>query len=115
GRVTVWSVNWVSCSTSCKYGVVNYDGDQLRVYDVDPGTLAATPRPMPTVYPNCSGTAVNGFIYDLGHQDMVLNPFDNNEDVIVGQEHFVNRGKIEAGVLGGGVAMERLRDGSVTA
>ncbi|OLB55005.1 MAG: hypothetical protein AUI13_10755, partial [Gemmatimonadetes bacterium 13_2_20CM_2_69_23] len=107
--------NWVSVSASGKYVVVNYHGDHLRVYDVDPGTLAATPRPMPTVYPNCSGTAVNGFIYDLGHQDMVLNPFDNNEDVIVGQEHCGNRGKMVAGVLVGGVVMVRLRDGKVTA
>jgi len=107
--------NWVSVSASGKYVVVNYHGDHLRVYDVDPGTLAATPRPMPTVYANCSGTAVNGFIYDLGHQDMVLNPFDNNEDVIVGQEHCGNRGKMVAGVLVGGVVMVRLRDGKVTA
>jgi len=107
--------NWVSISPSGKHVVVNYHGDRLRVYDVDPGTLGARPRPMPTVYAHCSGSAVNGFVYDLGHQDMALNPFDNNEDVIIGQEHCGNRGKTVAGVLIGGVVMVRLRDGKITA
>jgi len=106
--------NWVSISPSGKHVVVNYHGDRLRVYDVDPGTLAAKPRPMPTLYANCGGTAANGFVYDLGHQDMALNPFDNNEDVIVGQEHCGNRGKRVAGTLIGGVVMVRLRDGKIT-
>ncbi len=106
--------NWVSISSSGKYVVVNYHGDHLRVYDVNPSTLAATPRPMPTLYPNCSGAAANGFIYDLGHQDLTLNPFDNGEDVIVGQEHCGNRGKRVAGALIGGVLMVRLRDGAIT-
>jgi hypothetical protein len=97
--------------------VVNYHGDHLRVYDVNAGTLAITPRPMPTTYPKCSGTASNGFIYDLGHQDMALNPFDHNEDVIIGQEHCGNRGQRLAGgrILVGGVMMVRLRDGAITA
>jgi len=107
--------NWVSIAPSGKYVVVNYHGDRLRVYDVNPKTLAATPRAMPTVYPNCSGTAVKGFIYDLGHQDLTMDPFDFNEDVIVGQEHCGNRGKTVAGVLIGGVMMVRLRDGKITA
>jgi len=45
---------------------------------------------------------------------MALNPFDNNEDVIVGQEHCGNRGKRVAGTLIGGVVMVRLRDGKIT-
>ena len=106
--------NWVSISPSGRYVVVNYHGDHLRVYDVNPTTLAATPRPMPTIYPNCSGAAANGFIYDLGHQDLTLNPFDNGEDVIIGQEHCGNRGKKVAGALIGGVLMVRLRDGGIT-
>lgn len=111
------AVNWVSISPSGQYMVVNYHGDHLRVYDVNAGTLAITPRPMPTTYPKCSGTASNGFIYDLGHQDMALNPFDHNEDVIIGQEHCGNRGQRLAGgrILVGGVMMVRLRDGAITA
>src|SRR5437899_12885923 len=77
--------NWVSISPSGKHVVVNYHGDRLRAYDVDPGTLAARPRPMPTVYANCSGTALNGFGYDPGHQDMVLHPFATTAVVSVGQ------------------------------
>jgi hypothetical protein len=107
--------SWVSISPSGKYAVVNYHGDHLRVYDIDAGTLTGTPRPMATVYANCSGSAVDGFVYDLGHQDIGLNPFDNNEDVIIGQEHCGNRGKTVAGVLIGGVMMVRLRDGKITA
>ena len=110
------AVNWVSISPSGKYMVVNYHGDHLRVYDVNAGTLAITPRPMPTTYPKCSGKASNGFIYDLGHQDMALNPFDHNEDVIIGQEHCGNRGqRLAGGILVGGVMMVRLRDGAITA
>jgi len=106
--------NWVSISPSGTYVVVNYHGDHLRVYDLNPGTLAATPRPMATVSPRCSGTAAEGFIYDLGHQDMTLDPFDHGEDVIIGQEHCGNRGKRVEGVLMGGVVMVRLRDGAIT-
>jgi len=83
---------------------------------VNPTTLALTPRPVPTTYPKCSGKASNGFIYDLGHQDLALNPFDQNEDVIIGQEHCGNKGQRLAGgsVLVGGVMMVRLRDGAIT-
>jgi len=109
------SVSWVSISPSGKFVVVNYHGDYLRVYDVNPNTLAATPRPMPGTYPNCSGAAVKGFIYDLGHQDMTLNPFDHDEDVIIGQEHCGNRGRRVGDVLIGGVMMVRLRDGAIRA
>lgn len=108
-------VNWVSVSPSGKFVVVNYDGDHLRVYDVNATTLAATPRPMPRRYPNCSGTPDRGFIYDLGHQDMTRNPFDHNDDVIIGQEHCGNRGRRVGDLLVGGVMMVRLRDGAITA
>ena len=70
---------------------------------------------MPGTYPNCSGAAVKGFIYDLGHQDMTLNPFDHDEDVIIGQEHCGNRGRRVGDVLIGGVMMVRLRDGAIRA
>lgn len=107
--------NWVSISPSGRYVVVDYHGDHLRVFEVDPRTLAAAPRPMPTIYPGCSGDAADGFIYDVGHQDLTRNPFDHDEDVVLGQEHCGNRGKAVAGVLIGGVMMVRLRDGAITA
>jgi hypothetical protein len=108
-------VSWASISASGRYVVVNYHGDHLRVYDVDPATLTITPRAMPLIYPHCSGTASLGFIYDLGHQDLMSNPYDHDEDVIIGQEHCGNRGRRIAGVLVGGVMMVRLRDGAITA
>ena len=76
-------MDWVSVSASGRYVVVSYDGDHPRVYDVNPTTLALTPRPMPDAAPRCSGgAAAQGFIYDLGHADLTLNPFDGNEDVL---------------------------------
>src|SRR4029077_6941819 len=53
------AVNWVSISPSGRFGGVNFHGDHLRVFDVNSSTLAATPRPMPRTYPNCSGAAPN--------------------------------------------------------
>ena len=108
------AIDWVSISPSGKYAIVSYDGDYVRVFNVNPTTLELTPRPMQTTYASCSGTAANGFIYDLGHADMTLNPFDNNEDVIIGQEHCGNRGKTISGMLIGGVMMSRIRDGAIT-
>jgi hypothetical protein len=107
------TIDYVSVSPSGRYVVVAYNGAYNRVYDVDPATLALTPRPMPVIHSGCHGTAAKGFIYDLGHADMALNPFDNNEDVMIGQEHCGNRGKTVSGVLAGGVMMVRLRDGAI--
>ena len=115
GLASGCATDWVSVSPSGRYVVVAYNGDRIRVYDVNPATLALTPRPMPATYPNCSGTAAQGFIYDLGHADMTLNPFDNQEDVLVGQEHCHNAGETVNGLLIGGVVMARLRDGAITA
>jgi len=108
------SIDWVSISSSGKYTVVSYNGDYPRVFDVNPTTLALTARPMPSASPRCTGTAANGFIYDLGHADLALNPFDGNEDVLIGQEHCGNRGKVVDGKLMGSVVMVRLRDGAIT-
>ena len=107
-------VDWVSVSPSGKYAVVNYDGDYPRVYDVNPNTLALSVRTMPASAIRCHGTADRGFIYDLGHADMTLNPFDHDEDVIIGQEHCGNRGRTVSSLLIGGVMMVRIRDGSIT-
>ncbi len=108
------SVDWVSISPSGKYVVIKYIGEHMRVLDVDPATLALSPRVMPASSPRCYGTAAQGYVYDLGHLDMARNPFDNNEDVMVGQEHCSNRGLVFNGQLMGGVTMVRLKDDKVT-
>lgn len=108
------TATWVSISPSGRYAVVHYSGEALRVYDVDPSTLALTPRRMPPVAVNCLGDGALGFVYNLGHADMTLNPFDGDQDVLVGQEHCGNRGQTVDGKLIGGVVMVRLRDGEVT-
>lgn len=107
-------LDWAAISPSGKFVVVHYDGDQQRVFDVNPDTLALTPRPMPVAFPNMKNAGALGYIYDVGHADMTLNPFDNQEDVIVGQEHLGNRGKMIDGKLIGGVLLVRLRDGAIT-
>jgi len=109
------SIDWVSISASGKYAVVSYNGDHPRIYDVDPNTLALTPHPMLAASPRCSGgSAAEGFVFDVGHADVALNPFDNNEDVMIGQEHCGNIGSVVNGILMGGVTMVRLRDGAIT-
>jgi len=114
GLSTGCSIDWVSISPSGRYAVVVYRGDHPRVLDVDPRTLALSPRPMPPTSPRCAGDPAQGYLYDVGHQDMTLNPFDNGEDVVIGQEHCGNRGGTVDGQLIGGVVMVRLRDGAIT-
>ncbi len=107
-------IDWVSISASGKYVVVNYDGDHPRVFDVNPSTLELTPRVLPSNSNLCSGgSASQGYIYDLGHADLTVNPFDNNEDVLVGQDGCSNIGNTINGKVIGGVAMVRLRDGAI--
>ncbi len=110
------SIDWVSISASGKYAVVSYNGDHPRVYDVDPATLTLTPHPMLASSPRCSGgSADQGFTYSLGHADLAKNPFDSDEDILVGQEQCGNKGSVVSGQLLGGVVMVRLRDGAITA
>jgi chitodextrinase len=108
------TVDWISISPSGKYVVIGYNGDHLRVFDVNPDTLKISPRSMPANAPECSGhDPAQGYIYDLGHQGMALNPFDNNEDVIIGQRRSWCPATVN-GVAMGHVVMVRLKDGVVT-
>jgi hypothetical protein len=109
-----YEIDFVSISPSGHYAVVHYRGDHVRVFDIDPDTLALAPHPMPEDSPRCAGTAADGFVYDLGHPDLALDPFDGGEDVIVGQEHCGRIGKTVDGQRMGGVVKVRLRDGKVT-
>jgi hypothetical protein len=104
---------WLSIAPSGKYAVVHYGGEAIQVWNVDPASLELTPRAITQFYPGCLGSATNGFIYSLGHPDMTLNPFDHDEDVVVGQEKCGNKGKTMAGKPIGSVVMSRLRDGAM--
>ncbi len=126
GGSNAYQFDWASVSPSGKYVVVAYDKpktDHLRVFDIDPNTLAISPRPTPAgslrcikALP-CSGeAAANGWIYHLGHADMTLNPFDNNEDVIIGQLRsgtYCSQTNLDGSALHQ-VVMVRLKDNKVT-
>jgi hypothetical protein len=108
------AVDWVSVSASGRYAVVNYNGDYPRVFDIDPQTLALTPHVYPPNTPEClSHDPANGFILDLGHADFALNPFDGNEDVMIGQRSSGCPATVNGAPMAG-VVMVRLRDGAVT-
>ena len=108
------AIDWVSVSASGRYAVVNYDGDYPRVFDIDPLTLALTPHVYPQGTPECLAHApADGYILDLGHADFALDPFDNNEDVLIGQRSSGCPSSV-GGAPMGGVVKVRLRDGHVT-
>ena len=113
------SIDWVGVSPSGRYLLVSYSGDFERVFDINPD-LTVTPHPISTpTYPGCASSTQGGFIYDLGHASMAPDPFDNNEDVIVGQEHCGNKNTSSVldsqGKKLGTVVKVRMRDGRITA
>jgi hypothetical protein len=104
--------DWASVSPSGKYCVVAYDSpdtDHLRVFDIDPNTLAISPRPTSPSSSQCACSTCtgDGWLYGLGHADMTFNPFDANEEVIIGQNECPNDSSL------GNVVMVRLRDNKV--
>jgi len=112
--VSSCTLDWASVSASGKYGVVSYSGDNERVFDIDPVTLALTPHAMPTSSYRCHGTAAAGFTYSLGHADFALDPLDDHEDALVGQDECHLTGQTIAGTVISHVMMVRLRDGKIT-
>jgi len=108
-----WTPTGFGVTPDARYVWVHYSGDYNRIFDVNPTSLALTPHSEAGAFV-CHGTTADGFIYDLGHQDVALNPFDNNEDVMIGQEHCGNVGQVINGQLLGHVVMVRLRDGQIT-
>jgi hypothetical protein len=102
------AIDWVSVSPSGKYAVVRYTVSSPRVFDINPTTLALTPRALPGSAICGSGNPANGYITHMGHADMAMNPFDNNEDVIIGQRPG------GCGVAGSSVYMLRLKDNFAT-
>jgi hypothetical protein len=101
----------ISISPSGKYVDVKFSGPTAahRIFAVDPITLALKPHNMAQSSLRCGSfqNRPNGWIFPLKHADMALNPFDRNEDVIVGA-----RGCTGSSL--GRVVMVRLRDGAVT-
>jgi hypothetical protein len=97
-----WGVDWVSVSASGKYAVVMYSSNgidkALRVFDINPNTLALTPHRMTASYPGMVGSPEQGFIYGLGHADLAIDPYGNNQDIIVGTENCGNVGKSVPGI-----------------
>jgi hypothetical protein len=116
----------VAVDPSGKYAVLHYGsqngagGDYLRVYDINPSTLAMSVHLMPPNVVQCTGNASDNWIYSVGHHDLSLNPYDNNEPVAIGQEDCGNIRETVPGVTTvnsngiGHVVMVRLRDGAVT-
>jgi hypothetical protein len=119
-----WGIDWVSVSSSGKYALVMYSCNgidkALRVFDVNPNTLTLTPHRMTTTYPGMVGRPQDGFIYGLGHADLAIDPYDHNQDVIVGVENCGNVGRNVPGIHTvngapvGQVIMVRLSDGQAT-
>jgi hypothetical protein len=111
-------------SASGKYAIATYAvyntgkidsvGEAYRVFDVNPTDLSLTIHNYNSTSPTCQNRRPeDGFIWDVGHEDVALNPFDNNEDIIVGQLRPVCPGSVN-GVELGSVVMVRLRDGRVS-
>ena len=109
------TIDWASVSASGKYGVVSYREDNLRVFDIDTVTLALSPHAMPASSFRCHGTPEAGYLYSLGHADLARNPFDDDADVVVGQDECHLIGQTRGGTVVSHVMMARLRDGRITA
>jgi hypothetical protein len=84
GAVTAYTV-----SPSGRYLLVYYSsGEHLRAFDINPSTLALTPRLIPPTSPRCGRfTGAQGAIYSLGHWDLTRDPFDHDEDYVIGQNN----------------------------
>jgi WD40 repeat protein len=89
----------VDCDTLC---------DLHRIFEVDSG-LVIRPHNMASNSLRCGSFAArpNGWVFPLKHADMALDPFDGNEDVLIG-------GRACPGSNLGRTVKVRLRDGKVT-
>jgi hypothetical protein len=106
----------LSISPSGRYVDLKFSGgssetqDMHRIFAVDPVTLELRPQAMAGSSLRCDTfqDRPNGWIHGLKHADLALDPYDGNEDVIVG-------GRSCPGSSLGRVVKVRLRDGQVTA
>ena len=115
GNPDSWTIGNLSISPSGAYVDVKFasggddtTADLHRIFEVDPRTLALRPHNMASGSLRCGSfqSRPNGWIYPLKHADMALDPFDGNEDVIVG-------GRACPGSSLANVVMVQLRDGLV--
>jgi len=110
------AIGTLSITPSGRYLDLKYSGgndtttDLHRIFDLDSTTLALTPHPMADASLRCGSFAArpNGWVFPLKHSDVASDPFDHDEDVIVG-------GRSCPGSNIGRVVKVRLRDGQVTA
>ena len=110
------AIGSLSISPSGRYidlkysSVADTTADLHRIFDVDATTLAISPRAMPDTSLRCGSfqSRPNGWVFPLKHSDLASDPFDGNEDVLVG-------GRACPGSGLGHVVKVRLRDGYVTA
>jgi hypothetical protein len=119
-------VDSYSISPSGNFVVVHWNSvngqasDAEEVLRVNPLTLALAPQRMSTWWPGMLGNPALGFVYSLGHEDMALNPYLGNADVMVGQEECDNIGATIPGIKTvnrdgiGHVVMVELANGAVT-
>jgi hypothetical protein len=111
----LWTIDNVSISPSGKYVDVKFGSgndttlDANRIYEVDPATLALKPHNMADNSLRCGSFQYrpNGWIFPIKHADVGVDPFDNNQDVLVG-------GRSCPGSTVGQVVKVRLSDGAVT-
>jgi len=110
------AIGSLSISPSGRYIDLKYSGstdttaDLHRIFAVDPATLAISPHAMDDGALRCGSfqPRANGWVFPLKHADLAIDPFDGNEDVLVG-------GRACPGSSMGRVVKVRLRDGKVTA
>ena len=109
------AIGSLSISPSGRYIDLKYAGstdttaDLHRIFDVDPATLAISPHRMDDQALRCGSfqQRANGWVFPLKHSDLATDPFDGDEDVLVG-------GRACPGSNMGRVVKVRLRDGKVT-
>ena len=105
----------LSISASGRYLDVKYAGsddstfEAHRIFEVDSVTLGLRPHLMAGSSLRCGSFAgrPNGWIFPLKHSDLTRDPFDHDEDIIVGA-------RACPGSALGHVIKVRLRDGAVT-
>ncbi len=99
----------VSISPDAAFVILHYDSDHNQIFDINPASLALTPHVEATSTSVCSGavSASSGGVYDLGHDNPLLNFDDGNQAYDVGQ----HRSSCSDGA--GGFAGVRLSDGKV--